>query len=333
MSRLARRSLLSLAVAAILILVVDTVGWWLLTSRLEAEAAAWRQARVEAGYIVTADQPRRAGWPLRAVLAFPDVGVATGRAGNPDAIAWKTDEVRLVYRPWRPSEVTVGLAGTQTVQLGAAPSTTLQLDVLDLVVPLDQTGQAAGFVAMARRLQLPLPSGRLTVEVLWLQVGLADIHLSVSALTLPEPGLPLGVTVNSVDLQARSTVPLPPERQPMAAAAAWRDAGGQVVVDAASVEWGPLDVHATAVLSLDKSLQPVGSGTVRLTGYNQAIEALVRSGLVTRNNARVAGTLLGLMSHDGGNGTPQADLPFSLRDGVLMSGAIPLLRLPPLVLP
>ena len=319
--------------AVLILLALDTAAWWLLTSRLQDEATAWQQDRIAAGYTVTAGAPSRGGWPLRAVLTLPDVAVATGAPATANAIAWRTGEVRLVYAPWRPTEASVLLDGAQTLQFGTAPAVTLQVENLDLVLPLSAVGQANGFVAMARHLQMPLPTGRLGVDALWLELAPAAFHLSLSSVTLPDPGLPLGVTVNALEVQAHSTIPLPQQRDPAAAAAAWRDAGGQLVVSAATLQWGPLDVHGTASVALDQALQPVGNGSLHITGYAQAVDALARAGIISRNNAKVAGTLLGLLSHQGSDGVPQADLPFTLHDGLVMAGAIPLMKLPTLAWP
>ena len=315
------------------LLAADMAAWWLLTSRLMAEAAAWQQARADRGYRVTAGPPVRAGWPLRAVIRLPQVGIATGDPGSAALVAWRSDEARLVYTPWQPTQVTIVLDGPQILQLGLAPAVTVAVETLDLIVPLDPTGQAAGFSATARRLRLPLPAGQASVDAAALSVGPADLRLSLSALTLPSPDLPLGVTIGVLDLHARSTVPLPDQRDPAEAAAAWRDAGGQCVVDDLVLGWGPLDIHGSGTFGLDRALQPAGNATVRMTGFGQAIDALARSGLMPRNTATVVSTLLGLMSRPGPQGVAEAELPFTLANGLLSTGAIPLTKLPRLALP
>lgn len=331
MSRPARLTVIAVAVVVILLLI-DTAAWWLVTSRMMAEAAAWQQARIAAGYRVTAGPPTRAGWPLRGELAVPGVTIATDAPGAQEA-AWQTTEARLVYTPWRPNQVTIVLNGPQTLRFGTAPPVTLQVQNLDLVVPLDELGAAGGLVATARHIQLPLPGGSLDIDAVWLRLSPTDMRVSLSAIRLPVPAGPLGITINSLEVQASSTVTLPPQRDPAVAATAWRDAGGQLLVNEFVLSWGPLDVHGTGKFGLDTTLQPNGSGALRITGYAQAIEALVRSGAVTQNNARVATTLLGLVSHPGSGGVPQADLPFTLRDGLLSTGAVPVMRVPRLALP
>ena len=332
MRRLPRLGLIA-AIAVAALFIIDTVTWWLVTSRMQSEAQAWQQARIAAGYEVTAGTPARAGWPLRAELTLPSIGVATGTPGSLDRVAWQAGEVWLIYAPWHPTQVTIVLNGTQTLQFGTAPAIAVGVQTLDIVAPLNGAGEADGVVVVARQLQCPLPTGTAGIDSLWVKLSAADVHLSLSAITLPGKALPFGLTIGSIDLHARSTIPLPALRDPAAAAAAWRDGGGQLVISEIALGWGPLDVHGTAMLGLDRTLQPVGNGTIRVTGFAQAVEALVRAGMITRNDARVAGTLLGLLSHTGEDGVAQADLPFSLRDGLLSTGAIPLMKLAPLALP
>ena len=331
MSRSARLSAI-VAALVLLLLAIDTAAWWLATSRMAAEVAAWQQARIAAGYTVTAGEPSRAGWPLRAELVITGITIATGRSGSQD-VAWQTSAAQLVYAPWHPSQVTIVLDGPQTLQFATARPITLQLQNLDLVVPLDQLGQADSVVATARHVQLPLPAGSLGIDAIWLKLSSSDLHASLSAITLPVTASPFGITIGSLDVQASSTVPLPSQPDPALAATAWRDAGGQLLVREFVVNWGPLDIHGTGTFGLDAALQPNGRGTVRVTGYGQAIDSLARSGTITQNNARVASTLLGLVSHPASGGAPQAELPFTLRDGLLSTGSIPVMRFPPLALP
>ena len=300
---------------------------------MQSEVAAWQREQTAAGYTVTAGPPVRSGWPLRAMLIIPGVAVATGAPESAGRVAWQGGEARLVYVPWHPTQVNVVLDGAQTVQFGSAPPLAISVESLDVVVPLDQSGQADGIVATARHAAFPLPGGPLGIDALWIRLGASDVHLSLSAVAIPGRPLPLGPTIGSIDLHAHSTVPLPTLRDPAAAAAAWRDSGGQMVVGDIAVGWGPLDVRGSATLGLDSALQPTGNGSVRVTGFTEAIEALARAGTISRNDGRVASTLLGLMSHTGSDGVAQADLPFSLRNGLLSAGAIPLAKLPPLALP
>jgi hypothetical protein len=327
-----RRLLLPASIVAVIILA-HTGAWWWLTNRMEAETEAWQAARRAEGYVVSAGVPARGGWPLRAEVSLPDVTLATGQPGAADALAWQVPALRLVFTPWQPTDITVEIDGTQSVRAGAAPPLVVNAEQSTILIPLTEAGQAAGAVMRAHGISLLLPGGAVEAGQLWLTLRPAEMQLSLSTLTLPIRNLPFGGSIASLYLHARSSVPLPPQRDLAAALAAWRAAGGQLSLDDVSLRWGPLDAGGNAQLGLDGAMQPAGSGTLHLTGYAEAIEALVRAGTITRNDARVIGTLLGLMSRSEAGKPPEVTLPVTLRDRTLATGAIPLLRLPALDLP
>jgi hypothetical protein len=126
-------------------------------------------------------------------------------------------------------------------------------------------------------------------------------------------------------------LPGPARAAPSALAAAWAQAGGKIVVDEASILWGPLDAQGHFTISLDSALQPVASGTLHMSGYHAAVEALVRAGTIGRNAARVTTTVLDMMA----TSTDPAivDVPLTLHGGSLAMGAIPLLRIPGITWP
>ena len=70
-----------------------------------------------------------------------------------------------------------------------------------------------------------------------------------------------------------------------------------------------------------------------MTGFAEVTDALARSGAISRNDARVATTLLGLMARPGAGNVAEADLPFTLKDRTLSVGAIPVLKLRTLAVP
>jgi hypothetical protein len=328
-----RRAAAIVGVLLGLAVLADTVAWWWAAGRIEAEAAAWQVARRAEGYSVTTGTPSRAGWPLRAELLLPGVTFGTGEPGSATAVTWRADQLRLVYAPWHPWQVAAVLDGPQSLQLGQAPPVTVLAAHFDVLIPLDAAGQAAGVVAEAHGLTLPVGGSSLAAETVWLRLQPMDAQLSAQSVTLPAKTLPFGGSIASLNLRARSTVPMPPGKDPAAVLAAWHDAGGKLVVDDVALKWGPLDAAGTATLGLDDALQPAGNGTLRLTGYAEVIEALVRSGAISRSQARVAGTLLGLMSRTEPGQPPSVELPLVLRDRLLSTGAMPLLKLPPVALP
>ncbi len=324
---------LSLVGLAAALLATDSLAWWLVTDRMAAEYAAWRQARTAEGLVILAGPPSRGGWPLEADLVLPAVTLATDTPGEPGALAWQAGQVRLVYAPWRPTTLDVLVDGTQTIRVGNAAPVTLAAEPLDVQIPLDNSGQAEGIAIKARGVSVPLPGGGLQIDSLSVRIRQADAFIAVTAATLPGRSLPFGGTIRSLDLHARFTGAIPSLRDPAAAVAALRDGGQRLLVDGLALSWGPLDVRGNASLGLDAALQPAGTAAVQLTGYAEVIDALARSGTITRNDARVATTLLSLMSRQGAGDVSQADLPLTLKDRTLSVGAIPVLRLPAFSVP
>lgn len=332
MSRTARVTVL-LASLALLLVAADTVAWWVLTGRMLQAFADWQQLRVAEGVAVMTGPPARAGWPFWAEVILPDVTLATDAIGQPDALGWQTAQLRLVYAPWHPAQVDMQLDGPQTLRFGSARPVMLTTAQVRAHLPLDASGQAQGVVITGRGLSLPLPGGLVGIDALTLRLRPTDVFLSATDATLPGRSLPFGGTIASLDLHIRFPAALPPWRDPASVLAAWRKNGQRVLVDDLALRWGPLDVRGSASLGLDAAMQPEGSGTVKLTGFMEGVEALARSGAITRNDARVAATLLGLVARPGAGEGAEADLPWTLQDRTLSVGAIPLLRIPALAVP
>ncbi len=332
MRRRARLPLLAAGVV-LLLLAADTVAWWLATNRMEQEFAIWQRARTTDGGTVLTGPAQRGGWPLQAELLLPDVTLATDTPGRPDALAWQAGQVHLVFAPWAPNALTVQVDGDQTLRFGAALPVTLASGPLDITIPLSASGQAEGAVVDAHALSIPMEGGAVHVDAVSVRLRQEDAFVSATGATLPGRNLPFGGTIQSLDLHARSTGPIPPLRDPAAALAAWRDGGQRLLIDDLALRWGPLEIRGHASLGLDPAMQPEGSAVIQMTGFAEVIDALARAGAITRNDARVATTLLGLMARPGADNASEADLPLTLKDRTLLVGAIPLLRLPVLAVP
>ena len=332
MTRRTRLAVLS-ASLALALLAADTVAWWVATSRMQSEFAAWQQARIAEGAVVAAGPPARGGWPFEAQLLLPGVTLASDVPGQPDAVAWTVSQLRVVYAPWHPLTELVVVDGPQTLRFGATPAVSVAADRLDVRIPLGAAGPAEGVTVEARGASIPLPGGPARIDALTVRIRPADAFVSATAVTIPGRNLPFGGTIQSLDLHARATGPIPLLRDPAAALAAWRDSGQRVLVDGLALHWGPLDVAGHASLGLDATLQPEGAGEVEMTGFAEVTDALARSGAISRSDARVAATLLGLLSRPGAANVPEADLPFTLKDRTLSVGAIPVLKLPLLAVP
>ena len=98
--------------------------------------------------------------------------------------------------------------------------------------------------------------------------------------------------------------------------------------------WGPLGVSGNATIGLDEHMQPTGTATVRLIGYDAGLDALASNGAIPQHMARAAKGVLNILARrPEGGGSPQVELPLSLQDRTLAAGHFPLVRLPQFVWP
>ena len=328
-----RRASLAMVCAVIVLLVFDWAAWWWVTSRMTAMLLEWQAQRASEGIQVRNAPATRDGWPFAAELVLPAVTADAGFA------TWQADIVRLRLSPWHPGTLGIAVAGNQRLQLGGLPPAALAAEALSADVPLD----GGDVVATGRGITVTMDAGALQAGSSRrgvLQIGLvtarlvvAEATVAAARLVVPGVSLPFGGAIDGVGARLHLTMPFASAGDPAQAAAAWARAGGQVVADDVTLQWGPLDARGGLTASLDPAGQPQAAGTVHLTGQGEMIDALLRADAIDRNTARVASTVLSLLATPGGPGGPAVDLPLTLRHGTVSMGAIPLAQIPPLTFP
>ena len=199
-----------------------------------------------------------------------------------------------------PAGTRLGIAGTGIVaeagaQIGAAHGT------LDLVIPAQRA-----------------PSH----GAIWTRGAIA-----FDAVKLPVAVVPLGDTIGhlAARIAVKGTVPAGPLRP---ALDAWRTDGGTLELESLGIAWPPLDVAASATLALDEDLQPEGSGTATIAGYDRIVDALAAAGMLKRNEAAFAKIALGLLAKPRPDGTAEIAAPLRLQGGALYLGPARIARLP-----
>jgi hypothetical protein len=242
--------------------------------------------------------------------------------------------------PTAPSTLNISFGGQQRIRLAGAPEIGFTAERMNATTPLNPaTPEGAGMDVEIGNLRAALPSGNMTVTRLQLH-GDASQRFSLNAgdIALPPRAAggtwPLGPHIASLVFSGSIIGNLPLTPAPSARVAAWRNAGGKVELHRVSIGWGPLGVTGQGSLELDETLQPIGTATLRVVGYNQALDAMARGGSLSPRVVGAAKAVLDLIAHtpDGG-GAPLVDAPLTLRDGQLTVGQIPVARLPPLVWP
>ena len=126
---------------------------------------------------------------------------------------------------------------------------------------------------------------------------------------------------------------IPPFLPPARALAQWRDAGGVVEVRALSLAWGSLSLKGDGTLTVDQRMRPMGAFTMRVTGYDALIEALVAADAIRARNASLTLTILNLLAKRDDKGARVLTVPVTAQNGKLLLGPAKVLDLAPIPLP
>ncbi len=336
------RRLLVLGLAGLVALgTAHTLLWRTMAQELDKGWAAWVQLRRAQGWRVDHAPPERGGWPFAASLALDQLRLEGAAATLPGGFVLRAERMVLrVELPWL-DRLKVELPGQQRLRLGGVEYPFVA-DRLAATVPLEPGTPPSEGEILAERLRLGTPSGGV-------EVRRARLTLSGSAsATEAEAALALGLAAEEVDLPVEPAPgfgrriatlvaemalsgPLPPGREPVRRAEAWRDGGGTLEVRSLTLDWGPVRAAAAATLALDETLQPMGAGTLRLTGAAETLDALAAAGLVGRRAAATARGVLPLLSRPAvDTGRPEIEVPLTLEDRTLALARIPVLRFAPL---
>ncbi|MGI4978557.1 MAG: DUF2125 domain-containing protein [Janthinobacterium lividum] len=318
---------------ALLPVLLVPAAWLAAEWRLQAGVRDWAAAREREGWTVRAGPAAWAGFPFEAALVLPNVALSSPPDGTaPGWLEWSVARLELRVAPLHPATLLLLPRGPQRLRLAPLPAVAVDATDARIAVPLRNASPGTEAAVTAAALRLALPGGAsAATDALSLSLALhpgagrdaaaASVRLDAAEVALP--GLP--ATLRTLSLAGAVEGPLALRPTPAATAAAWRDGGGRVVVQRLETRWGDLAATGTATLALDGALQPSATATLRLSGYDAALDALAKSGTIGAGTARVAHAVLGLMAQ------PDASvaLPVTWRDGTVAAGQIPLLRTPP----
>jgi hypothetical protein len=303
----------------------ESVAAWAQNVRARQMHAAWRELRV-------------GGYPFSFRVELKEAEISDGaitpsprlRAPRLSGTArpWNLRRWRLEAADGLVAEV-AGFAGWTPVALSARHATgsvtvdrdggsKLSFDLDDLAL-----AAAAPLSASSARLRITLPAQppRTYRE--------PDLSFSVSLhqTKLPVAVEPLGATIADLDFAVTVKGPVPAGPLPQVAAA-WRDAGGTIELDALHFRWGALAANATGTLALDQNLQPVGGFSGAIEGYDRIIAALVAGGSLPADKAGVAQLALTMLAKAGPDGRPEIATSFTIQNGKMYLGPAKLGKAP-----
>jgi len=341
MPRPRRRALIGALALVAIIGLGHGLAWRQATSALAVGVSDWVAQRRAERWTITHGPPTRGGWPFAARLTIDDVRLAAPARADEVGITYEASRIVLQLTPRQLDRLIILLEGPQRLGLGGTV-VPFAADRLALSAPLAPDVLPPALDLAATRLEALLPDGPLLIHSARLALSPAPptaaeatmaISLGVEAALLPPSRIAtaFGREIDSLSTEALLVGPLRLSGPPIAAAAAWRDAGGTIDVPSLTLRWGPLTGDARLALTLDRALQPTGSGTLRLTGAQETLDALARAGIITGTVARTAQTVTALLARPPPEGgPPRVELPVALTNGTVSAARVPLLRVPPI---
>ncbi len=337
--RTAPKGLRYAALALPVAVVLGYVAFWFVVAGLaERQLADWIAAQRSHGVEISHGSAETTGFPFRIAIRL-DQPAARWPGGS-----WAGPELSLSGTPWDWRRLHWSAPGAHHVEWrgrdGQAHAATLTARHLE--------GWGEGGANRLPRLELGLSDGELVADGrrflargLLLQIAAPEeatsngpsvgprlpMSLDAKTVTLP-PDLTtaLGDTIDRLTLDLSLNGPVPPGPWPDPALQ-WRDAGGVVEVRHLGLAQGELSLSGEGTLAIDPEGQPEGAFAARITGFNAAIEALRKQGLMDDGTAGTVQVVLGLLANGPPGGPKTLDVPLTVQDRTLSLGPVKLFRL------
>lgn len=353
--RRARRTQFGVLGLLAVVAAAHGLAWHWATGALAVGFSDWVTQRRAEGWQVAHGPQTRGGWPFAAQLRVDEMRLEAPSRGGQAGFAHDATRVVLQLAPPQIDRLAILFEGPQRLVVGGTV-VPFAAERLTLAVPLAPGLPPPGLELTATRLEALLLEGAVTIRAARVSLqpapqgapgGVAAaraaeaepavaIAINLQGMMLPpSPAtMALGREIDALSAEALLVGPLPLPGPPAIVAAAWRDAGGALDVPSVTLRWGPLVGDARLALALDGALQPAGSGTLRVTGAAETLDALTRAGLIAASAARTAQAVAVLFARPPPEGgPPRVELPVALANGTLSVARVPLLRLAPIAWP
>lgn len=349
----------SILIGAVIVAVVAyTIYWFVLASQTEDAITAWADRASARGHDVEIADLSMSGYPFRLIAR---IGRISGNIPTPlRPVHWDSHDLSVVSEPWSRERIQLVFNGDQIVDVPVDSGTARYRVTADdaraaIVRP---RGPVADFnLAMENAAVIAAATeARLTAAAI-------DVHFRRTPETAAnggetpaqdgpdtdadtdDPALPvtarLALGVRDMTLPAGGGGLLGREIAAIEADAVlhgmlaaftpaaledWAGAGGTLDVTALALSWGPFRLEAAGTLTLDPDNKPLGAFQARVKGLPEFIDALKAEGRLEAEYAELAQTALKAMEDPDNNGWIR--VPFTLQNGRLYMGPIPILALP-----
>lgn len=323
------------------------IYWRIVAQQLQAGVEYWAAEQRALGNEVAFRWDGISGFPFRFAATFREPAILW-RTPRGD-LGWKGATLDARMAPWNLRRIDIESKGQHAFSFHLAGDESewrLTTTGLNAVIGFHASGAVKDTAAMLQQPVLTQPNGTVLTSVAATlalerpEVPPTDFKMELGRIRLDVHGmaLPAGkrlLTEDPVDsLALDATIKGPISAAPVKdALTAWRDAGGVVELNSFAFAQGPLGLTGNATLALDPDLQPEGAGTITGTGLRDAIEILIRDGLIPPDRALAARATIKALEKPGPDGKPQVTVGLTLQHHTVSFGPVPLFVLQPIVWP
>jgi len=341
--------ILYISILALVLLVGGYIWWWFqIASTMETLANDWREQRLAEGYEVSHDPLTTSGFPYRVRIDTENLSISNpSHFQKPSAVF---SRFWAVVQPWQVHHVIFGMEGESQINwLDGSEAKKLDLTAASSLgsATFNKQGRIQATALDITELKA-IPSWRDPMTAKRVQVHgrpgprnsdqegddttASDQQIVIRINDLIIDGMasfPLGKHIEEIALSSRlhGTIKRLPSRQTVIA---WRNAGGFLDIASLKVIWGKGHIDGSGRLAIDEKYFPSGEFKSRISGYEDILQALVRTGKINNNNARTIGTGLNMLAQDDKEKGKYIALPLIAQDGGLYLGPLYLMPLTPL---
>ncbi len=323
-------------VSAILVLIGGYgVFWYVSAERIRGEVLGWRDDPPAKNMAIAMRDVEVGGFPYRFEITLEAPVLTVSRPDGP--LVLRKESVVAVAQPWNWRHLIADLVGGYDVSRNDVDLGRVSVTRGLASVKLDEGGRLEQFSAEADQLDaliIPLDH-KLSIEAMQLHArpsarpeGGLDLAASLRQIRQPDhPELPEWANViRRIELDA-TLVRLPETPLNAANLAAWRDAGGSVIVRQAELKTDRVTLSAKGGVTLDRALRPQGQLNAEMSGYVDVVADLKKRGKLKPGISDKAHIALRYMAAAFG----KVVAPLRLENGVASLGPLQLARLSPLV--
>jgi hypothetical protein len=319
--------------------------WVTLAFGARAIADDWIAAQRQNGWAISMDDPRFDGFPGWPVVVLDNVAITAPLEEG--AWSWSTNRVTLAPVVFDLTRLSARAPGRHHFSAPWAPGGPWSLEAkqADFSIDLDTKGRLQhghlqlGTAELQDTNNLPL----IGATGLDLELALADFDTGDSlgpeavvarftghgdTVRLAMNTAPFARTIRTIQLDADLLGAIRPGRL-QEALNAWRLGGGTLEVRRILLDWPPLTIAGDGTLALDDGLQPIAAFSTRITGFNDALDALETKGVIPRGQTASAQVILNLLaSTPRDDEAPELRIPLSVQDQRLSIGPFNVMALP-----